>query len=133
MRAAFASLGLATPPERIIANLAPADLPKEGMHFDLGLARARDRGQSGAALNSEVSGAALDEIAAPDEAGVALLAKAAAQLGLSARAYHRTLRVARTIADLEGGGGVRRVHIAEALGFRRIWAGAANDAAARVS
>jgi magnesium chelatase family protein len=86
--------------------------------------RAQERGGAGAALNSEAAGAALEAIATPDEAGAALMAKAGAQLGLSARAYHRTLRVARTIADLDGGGGVRRIHIAEALGFRRIWAGA---------
>jgi magnesium chelatase family protein len=39
---------------------------------------------------------------------------------LSARAYHRVLRVARTLADLEGGGAVRRLHIAEALSYRRL-------------
>jgi magnesium chelatase family protein len=39
---------------------------------------------------------------------------------LSARGYHRVLRVARTLADLEGAAGVRRVHVAEALGYRRI-------------
>jgi magnesium chelatase family protein len=69
-------------------------------------------------------GDALETIAKPDEAGAALLTKAATQLALSARAYHRTLRVARTIADLDGAGGVKRVHIAEALGFRRVWASA---------
>ena len=60
--------------------------------------------------------------ATPDLSGQALLSKAAESLRLSARAYHRTLRVARTIADLEGAAAVRRVHIAEALSFRRVWA-----------
>ena len=76
-------------------------------------------------LNAEAQGAALETIATPDEAGAVLLTKAASQLALSARAYHRTLRVARTIADLDGAGGIKRVHIAEALSFRRVWAGAA--------
>jgi magnesium chelatase family protein len=97
-------------------------------------ARSAERAGEGPVLNSEASGQMLETIAAPDEAGAALMAKASAQLALSARAYHRTLRVARTIADLEGAGGVRRVHIAEALSFRRIWAGAAVAAgAAKVS
>ena len=60
----------------------------------------------------------------PDAPGQALLSKVATTLALSARGYHRTLRVARTIADLDGDGGVRRPHVAEALSFRRVWASA---------
>lgn len=60
----------------------------------------------------------LEEIAAPDSAGAALLADAAEALQLSARGYHRTLKVARTLADLDGEGQVRRIHIAEALSYR---------------
>ena len=48
-----------------------------------------------------------------------MLTRAAERLGLSARAWHRTLRVARTLADLDGAGSVRRLHIAEALSYRR--------------
>jgi len=47
--------------------------------------------------------------------GAALLADAAVKLQLTARGYHRVLKVARTIADLDDAGGVRRLHIAEAL------------------
>jgi magnesium chelatase family protein len=67
---------------------------------------------------------ALERVAAPDAPGAALLAKAAETLSLSARAYHRTLKVARTIADLDGASSVRRIHIAEALSLKRQWAGA---------
>jgi len=90
------------------------------------VAAAREiQAERGAALNAAADQATLERIAAPDDGGQQLLAKAAQAMALSARAYHRTLRVARTIADLEGGGGVRRVHVAEALSFRRVWASAA--------
>ena len=55
----------------------------------------------------------------PDEAGRALLAQAAEAMRLSARAYTRILRVARTIADMAGAQEVGRIHIAEALSYRR--------------
>lgn len=55
-----------------------------------------------------------------DEPARALLTKAAEAGGLSARGWTRTLRLARTIADLEGSDAVRRVHVAEALIYRRV-------------
>lgn len=70
-------------------------------------------------LNVDADAAQLNDLAAPDEAGQALLAEAATKLSLSARAYHRVVKVARTIADLEGTDRVRRVHVAEALSYRR--------------
>ena len=70
-------------------------------------------------LNSRLEGADLDRIAAPDEPGKALLTRAAEAAGLTARGWTRTLRLARTIADLDGSPGVRRLHIAEALSYRR--------------
>jgi len=69
-------------------------------------------------VNAEAEGAVLDEIATPDKAGRALLARVAERFGLSARGYHRVLRVARTIADLDGAANVRQPHIAEAVSFR---------------
>jgi len=98
------------------------------------VARARDAQSSrSAGLNATLSLDALERLASPDAPGAALLAKAAESLSLSARAYHRTLKVARTIADLDGSDAVRRVHIAEALSLKRRWASADQAGFARVS
>lgn len=73
---------------------------------------------NGVVCNANCAGSLLEEIAAPDRAGFALLREAADALHLSARGYHRTLRVARTLADLDGVETVARIHIAEALSYR---------------
>ncbi len=67
-----------------------------------------------------IDGELLEEIATPEDSGRALLTEAAEKLRLSARGYHRVLRVARTLADLDGSDTVRRLHVAEALSYRRI-------------
>ena len=72
-----------------------------------------------ARTNAEADGNVLDRIAVPDEPGRKLLAQAAEAMRLSARGYTRVLRVARTIADLGGSDGVSRIHVAEALSYRR--------------
>jgi magnesium chelatase family protein len=84
-------------------------------------------------LNAVLDLDALEKVAAPDVPGAALLSKAAESLALSARAYHRTLKVARTIADLDGADGVKRIHVAEALSLKRQWAGAEQGSFAKVS
>jgi len=69
--------------------------------------------------NAEAEGELLERVATPDEAGRNLLREAAERMRLSARGYHRVLRVARTIADLAGAEALTRAHVAEALSYRR--------------
>jgi len=96
--------------------------------------RARDaQSGRGVGLNARLDLDALEKHAEPDTPGAALLSKAAETLSLSARAYHRTLKVARTIADLDGSTAVRRIHVAEALSLKRQWAGAERGGLAKVS
>jgi magnesium chelatase family protein len=71
-----------------------------------------------ARVNADAEGRLLEEVATPDPEGRELLNKVAERMGLSARGYHRVLRVARTIADLAGSAQVRRPHVAEAVGYR---------------
>lgn len=70
--------------------------------------------------NADAEGEALEEIATPDTEGRDLLLRAAEKFTLSARGYHRVMRVARTIADLDGSETVQRPHIAEAISFRLV-------------
>lgn len=79
---------------------------------------ARFEDHEGVRQNADIEGKLLEEVAAPDAEGKELLLKAADRFGLSARAFHRILRVARTIADLDGSPDIRRPHVAEALSFR---------------
>ncbi len=79
---------------------------------------ARFAGHTGMHVNADAEGEVLDAIASPDADGRALLARVAERFGLTARGYHRVLRVARTIADLDGSDPVRLPHIAEAVSYR---------------
>ena len=85
----------------------------------------RFAGQSALRVNADATGPQLEEIAEPDEEGRSLIQRAADRLGLSARGYHRILRTARTIADLDGSNRVRAPHLAEAIGYRLPFAAAA--------
>ena len=69
--------------------------------------------------NAEADGALLEDIAILDAAGQSLISDAADAMNLSARGYHRVLRVARTIADLDGKENIARLHLAEALSYRQ--------------
>ncbi len=106
--------------------LPPSDEGSEQVQARVAACRAVQRQRfrrlgpkTGLRVNAEAAGDLLDQIATPDAEGHALLQRAAERLQLSARAYHRTLRVARTIADLEGAEQIRRRHLAEALSYRR--------------
>ncbi|SLN66725.1 Competence protein ComM [Falsiruegeria litorea R37] len=108
-------------------GFADLDLPPSGDTSETVAARVaaarqvqteRFKDTSDAAQNADAEGKVLEEIATPDPEGKEILLKAADRFGLSARAYHRILRVARTIADLEGAETVRKPHVAEALSFR---------------
>lgn len=70
--------------------------------------------------NATASPSLIEVIAAPDKAGTKLMREAAETMRFSARAYHRILKVARTIADLEGAQTVGRMHIAEAIAYRAV-------------
>jgi magnesium chelatase family protein len=71
-------------------------------------------------LNADAEGAILEQIATPDSEAAALLNTVADRFKLSARGYHRVLRVARTIADLDGAQTVQKPHIAEAVSYRLV-------------
>lgn len=71
-----------------------------------------------ARVNADASGSLLEQIATPDAEGRALIEKASDKLGLTARGYHRILRTARTIADLDGARDIRTPHLAEAISYR---------------
>jgi magnesium chelatase family protein len=77
-------------------------------------------GTRGARVNARLRGAALRRHCAPDEGGRRILAEAVSRLGLSARAHDKVLRVARSIADLEGAESVGAAHVAEAIQFRAL-------------
>ncbi|MEO0545638.1 MAG: YifB family Mg chelatase-like AAA ATPase [Pseudomonadota bacterium] len=74
-------------------------------------------------LNAHMPNTMIEQVAKPDDAGLALLKEAADRLRFSARGYHRILKVARTLADLDGRGTVGRIHLAEAISYRMSVAG----------
>jgi magnesium chelatase family protein len=101
--------------------------PAEGSREVAGrVAAARDRqarryaalGLDGISTNAACPPQLLEEVAQPDPDGLALVRDAADAMRLSARGFHRVLKVARTLADLDGEERVRRIHLAEALAYR---------------
>ena len=109
-----------------VPAVTPADLAlppsKEGtaeIAARVAAARAVQYERNGGLTNSELPQDRLDHVAEPDNEGRKLLIQAAETLGLTARGYHRVLRVARTLADLAGSDNIHRLHIAESLSHRR--------------
>jgi magnesium chelatase family protein len=87
---------------------------------DIQAARYLAAGLPNVRTNAEAPASLLEEIAQPDAQGQKLLRDAAETMRLSARGYHRVLRVARTLADLDGAEKVGRLHLAEALSYRAL-------------
>jgi len=94
----------------VAARVAAARMIQRERYQELGLPHV---GSNAAAPASVV-----EAMASPDAAATALLREAAERMRISARGYHRVLKLARTLADLDGGGAVKRVHLAEALSYR---------------
>ncbi|MHA1157832.1 MAG: hypothetical protein ACTSP2_03660, partial [Alphaproteobacteria bacterium] len=82
-------------------------------------------GLAGVTTNARCPAAALDHLASPDGGAARLLREAAEAMCLSARGYHRVLKVARTLADLDGADAIGRLHMAEALSYRAVGNGMA--------
>jgi magnesium chelatase family protein len=110
----------AVPPAAL--SLPPAAEGTAEVAARVAAARARQTERyagTGISTNAQADGDMLLQHAQPDAAGAQLLDTAVAQMRLSARAWHRVLRVARTLADLDGAATVGRLQIAEAIAYRR--------------
>ena len=100
------------------ARVATARALQAARYDNLGVG-PESRPDNPVTVNAQADGAVLQTVATPDQEGKTLLLRATEELGLSARAYHRVLRVARTLADLENCDRIGRIHIAEALSYRQ--------------
>ena len=98
------------PSSTVAVRVAAARAIQSERYLSLGL--------ESSVTNATAPAAVIDEVAEPDDAGLALLRQAAERLSLSARGYHRVLKVARTLADLDGSDSVGRLHVGEALAYR---------------
>jgi magnesium chelatase family protein len=115
----------AQPPEVLAIGTAPnggatSESPSSAViRAEVAAARERQLARQGK-LNAHLDSREVGAHCVPDPSGAEMLARAMARLSLSARAYHRVLKVARTIADLAGETRIMRPHVAEAVGFRRF-------------
>jgi magnesium chelatase family protein len=104
---------------RTCSSLDPATVTTAGVRAQATQARARAAVRQGKP-NARLTPREVDTHCAPDAAGAELLAQAMTRLSLSARAHHRILKVARTIADLADSATIGAAHVAEAVGYRRF-------------
>jgi magnesium chelatase family protein len=114
----------ALPPEALAARKHDAEHPaSEGsssaLRVETTRARRRQMERQGKP-NARLGPREIEAYCAPDAAGAALLARAMARLSLSARAYHRILKVARSIADLADAATIGATHVSEAVSYRRF-------------
>jgi magnesium chelatase family protein len=100
----------AEPSAAVAERVAAARVVQQERYLALGL--------PGVTTNARCSPSIIERVAAPDASATALLKSAAEAMHLSARGYHRVLKVARTLADLDGADCVGRIHLAEALSYR---------------
>jgi magnesium chelatase family protein len=107
----------AVPPEEMASR--PAGESSETIRARVSHARALQLARQGKP-NTQLSSREINQYAMPDEAGQQLLKQAISRLGLSARGYHRILKIARSISDLAGEPRVLANHVAEAIQYRRI-------------
>ncbi len=111
------------PPERLSAEPGAGGEPSAAVRARVETARARQQARAGKP-NSALISREIERDCRLDADGRALLTRALTRLALSARAYHRILKLARTIADLAGSEAVTTPHISEAIGYRRLDRGA---------
>jgi magnesium chelatase family protein len=109
----------AVPPALLDASSGGADESSATVRARVSAARQRQLVRQGRP-NAELGPGELDRHCAPAPAARTLLHQAVERLRLSARAYHRVLRLARTIADLDGVDGIGVAQVAEAVGYRRL-------------
>lgn len=97
---------------------APAGESSSQLRERVERVRAAQRARQGTVLNAHLRARSLDDAAPLDPPGRRLLGEALERLGLSARAYDKVRRTARTIADLEASAAIRAEHVAEAIQYR---------------
>jgi magnesium chelatase family protein len=109
----------ALPADHLLADASAAGEPSQAVSQRVAAARCLQLQRQGK-LNARLTAAETERICVLERAARALLGGAIARLGLSARAYHRVLKLARSCADLAASGDIAPVHLAEAVQLRAL-------------